>query len=102
MKKESHWWGSKRRIKNYGDNRVCIYPGCITILRTYNPEQYCGAHKRKLLEEGQELKHYRLVRKGTRSLKWRKAISNGVRRQLEKKKYKFLKLLTQRRSNAEL
>lgn len=34
------------RVRNYREGRVCVEPGCSTVLSIYNPSSRCAVHQR--------------------------------------------------------
>jgi hypothetical protein len=38
------WPFSERRIRSFGEDRVCAAGTCATRLSRYNPDDYCSAH----------------------------------------------------------
>ena len=36
--------GSARRVASFPEQRICVTPGCSTILSIYNAELRCGIH----------------------------------------------------------
>jgi hypothetical protein len=39
------------KVAAYGHGRVCAYPGCSTLLSSYNPSTFCALHEKKPARE---------------------------------------------------